>query len=436
MSNPKRSNVSTVADEYLCNSCGACYASCSQGAIRYTETSGGYLFPEIDNSACVSCGLCHKVCPGVHLGETLQAQIPIDPFVGNILSCEVGRAVDEKIYVNSQSGGVTTAILAHLFDVGKITAAIVAVMRESTPPRGDVVLVRSADELLMAQKSKYTPIPILKALRGQGFDGPIALSGLPCHIHGLHNLIDTLPGLSSLEVFKIGLVCDRIMTSAAIDYMGSCATRKPIKSLVYRDKQRPSYPGNPVVKTAGEDQIVLKASLRMAIKDFFTPARCRLCFDKLNVFADVVLGDPHGIQDVDRMHGETLVLGRTEKGHKLIDSAKEAGSIVLRKTPVDAAIKGQGIEKKRLEWAGYMDAWDGMGRTRPHYPTPLNPSVKLKPYRQSLMLGLKLDEFKSKQEIIRSANNWLLLRYVRKVAFSPFFKIKGLARRVGLGNET
>ena len=43
-------------------------------------------------------------------GKTLTEQLPPDPHTGTILSCRVGRAADEAIFANSQSGGVATAM--------------------------------------------------------------------------------------------------------------------------------------------------------------------------------------------------------------------------------------------------------------------------------------------------------------------------------------
>lgn len=420
-------DISNVTSQYLCNSCGACFASCNQGAISFSETMGGYVFPQIASETCTRCGSCYNVCPGMHFNKTLCAKLPQDPFVGNIIGCEVGRATDEAIFLNSQSGGVATALLTYLFEAGCIEAAIVAVMLESTPPRGDVLLVTKPENLFRAQKSKYTPIPLLKAMHEiNRLKGAVALVGLPCHMHGLYNLVDALPVYRKNEFYRIGLICDRVMTTAAIDFMGRKATKLSVHNFIFRDKRRPVYPGNPVVFANTNEGILLDASLRIAIKDFFTPARCRLCFDKLNIFADVVLGDPHEIEGVDRVLGESLVLVRTEKGKKLIDSCKAKGAIVLRKTPVEAALKGQGVVEKRREWAGYMQAWKDLGRNQPHYPFVCPTPDGIKRHKQRLLQGLRLDEFKSRAELMRAVDSWLYKNKVSKAAFLAFSKLKSL----------
>jgi len=418
MTQSKARNVSAVAAEHLCLSCGACHTVCRHGSISYYETVGGYLFPEVAENTCVKCGLCYEVCPGIHFSKSLIEQTPVNPFVGNIISCRVGKATNETIFLNSQSGGIATALLAHLLETGQISGAIVATMHTSTPPRGGVMLAKTVDDLFDAQKSKYLPIPLLSALSQlKTVEGPVAIVGLPCHMHGLNNLLSVYPNLASKIFIKIGLICDRVQTNAVVDFFSFKAAAQNMDHLTFRDKQRPSYPGNLVIKTEGGDETVLDASLRMAVKDFFTPPRCRLCFDKLNVYADVVMGDPHGVRGIDRKHGATLVLTRTQKGHSEILAAETAGYIKTRLTNLQDVLNGQGVTRKRLDWSNYMHAWSGMDKLTPEYPPNVHashytPNANIKKYKADLIHALRLDSFSSRPAVLDAANRWLLKRKI------------------------
>ncbi len=419
-------DISAIVAAHLCHSCGACFCVCGSGAIHFVETAAGYIFPQIDYSACTNCGLCHKVCSGHHFGQTLKQMMPGDPFIGQIHECQVGVASSMDIYKNSQSGGVVTAILAHLLETKKISFAIVAIMTEQTPPRGDVIIARTPHDLLRAQKSKYTPIPLLRILpQIKNTMGPFALVGLPCHLHSLQNLCDAIPWLAKKQIIRIGLICDRTMTAKAIDFIGQQATQKPIKQFIFRDKTKPSYPGHPYVVTADLEEFALNKSVRMAMKDFFTPLRCRLCFDKLNIFADIVCGDPHGLEGIDRERGETLVLTRTERGKKIIEHAKQAKAITLNPCDEKLAIKGQGIEKKRKAFSAYMTAWKTMGYSYPDYP--LDTVCKdYDAHKTSLEQILSTSRLGTEKEVLTSAqkhyetklmtnNTGLLQNIVRKL---------------------
>lgn len=188
--------IASVVENKLCNSCGACFAACPTEAIAFCETVGGHLFPDISDEKCISCGRCYLVCPGKGLEKTSAEKLPQDPFEGGILQAYVGRANDDAIFKNSQSGGIVTALVADLLERGEIDGALVAVMKRGPQSCGAPVIVHSLKELPKTQKSKYIPIPLLKEIPDiLKEDGSYAFVGLPCHMHGLHNLYELYPDL-------------------------------------------------------------------------------------------------------------------------------------------------------------------------------------------------------------------------------------------------
>lgn len=46
-----------------CCGCSACYAICPKNAISMVEDEEGFDYPLIDNSLCVRCQMCLKICP-------------------------------------------------------------------------------------------------------------------------------------------------------------------------------------------------------------------------------------------------------------------------------------------------------------------------------------------------------------------------------------
>lgn len=423
-------DVSHIVTSYLCHTCGACAAICPSNAIEYQENVGGYVAPIIDRKKCSACSLCYQVCPGRKLGKTLSDLIDQrNPFVGKILSCEVGKATDKAIFENGQSGGVLTALLTHLLVSGQIEAALIVTTPDAIPPCAKVIVATSPSDLIAAQKSKYSPVPMLQALRDMDeLKGRLAVVGPACRFHGLHNLLEMMPKLLRHPPLKLGLICDRVMTSAAVDFLGCQATKSSINKLVWRDKRCPSYPGNPVIYTTKGDKIVLKASQRIAIKDFFTPIRCRFCFDKLNIFADVVFGDPHGIKEIDRVGGETLVLVRTKIGQEIVNSAKDTGTVILHGISKESAVTGQGISQKRIEWINFIKAWQKMGYIAPCYPFPLynlDCDCSSHRYHKLLQQGLALDKFISRDELLSTANRWLFVQKIKRY----LFKVNSFLRR-------
>lgn len=364
-----KKSIQFVSDSYLCTSCGACVAVCPKNAIDFEENLAGYFFPRVNSGNCIDCGICVDVCSGLGLAANLCNRIPSNPFVGHIDKCLSGYALDPSVYNNSQSGGIVTGILANQMKLNKIESVIVVKMGSGRVSRPELFVAKNLEDLKRGQKSKYCPAPILTLFKEVSkSEGKFAFVGTGCQVHGLLNVLERFPKLKEKLAFTIGLLCDRIMTYEGVDYLVKCSpVRGFVDDFAFRDKSTSGYPGDVMIKDSEGRVSNLPARNRIRIKNFFTPVRCRLCFDKMNIFADVSVGDPHGVKKMLKPDGETIVFVRTNTGNDLINDLIVSGEAIFQEVDVNEGIMGQKIERKKREWLFFSRSWMKFGGVSPNY---------------------------------------------------------------------
>lgn len=430
----QKKNVQWVVDNNVCLGCGTCVAACPNAAISMVETPGGLLVAEVNESDCNHCGLCISLCPGIHLdGSLLSPQT--DPFRGNVVAAYIGQATDQRILRNSTSGGVATSLINNLLYTGQIASALVTEIPNDGSLRPRCIITNDKEEIYRAQGSKYCPVPLnmimLENISKQ--HQRFAVVALPCHVHGLRNLQCQSEEPSEAEPFIIGLTCGRTLSYLVVDHFvrESYEARENIVGLDYRSKGWRGWPGDVALQTYSGDIQYLSRKYRYELKQIYCPLACRLCFDKMNVLSDVVLGDPFGIQEDKK--GYSYILARTVRGNEALLSARDAGVLQLQSIDSVRIFDAQHIEKRRFDWTIFTSVWKNLGGLVPdfHINKRWHAAIKgvdFKPYRQKLHQSLKLASAQSSREVIKSAKRkvWLHRLKTLEILKTPARRLKGL----------
>ncbi len=343
------SDIRNIASAGLCCGCGTCVAVCPGGAIEMRETASGFLAASVRPDACTGCGLCTEVCPSTGAARPDSAE---DPFLGPVVAAYLARATHRGVLAGAQSGGAVSALLCFLLEQGRVDGAVVTEMPEDGSLRPRAFVARTREDVLRARGSQYCPVAVNALLSGSS---SLALVGLPCHVEGLRRMEAAL-GRTPVSL-TIGLVCDRVLSYAIIDHLTGQAgcSAQDLRSLRFRDKGLRGRPGDVLLRTRDGRDLWLDRSRRMAAKDAFTPARCRLCPDKMNVLSDLVVGDPWGFDE--DAEGRSMVLTRTAAADALLNEAARHGDLELRRVPAEDVFRGQNIAAKRRDWAAFRQAW-------------------------------------------------------------------------------
>lgn len=413
-------SIEKVSKSYLCCNCGACRAICPTDAISFNKTNIGRLYAYV-NDSCIDCGICQKVCPTL---SNIPEKIDADLFEGHILSTYVGKATDKNIFLNSQSGGICTALLTYLFDSNKIDAALVVRMDFGSPvPEVEATIINSPEALRQTQKSCYTHVDLLSKLKVEINNyNSIAVVGVGCAIEGLTALQLIRADFREKIFCKIGLICDRTLCGTIQDVYASLVSHiNPIKILwrtkyLSREDLHFRYENAPLIILNKNGKYQKFPNIyRFALKDMFTSPRCWVCPNKLNVCSDITLGDPWRIPNIDMENGESLVSSRASKGEEIMKEAVSKGYLTLEKRTADAIIKGQLVNERKKQVAAYAEAFNVL---LPQVESHLldkhqTPESKQVTDAMNTLSSFSLLENKSKNEIIQKGR-----KLIKRAKFS------------------
>lgn len=302
----------------LCHGCGTCIAVCPQKALEYT--AGRIILA----GECIHCGACHRICPGIAVdfadfNKRLFPPLIPDPYFGCFQSMHLGAMRPPAQPRRVSSGGVVSALLSSAIEHSIIRGAIVCSMSETNPCETVVRIATTPREVLNAAGSKYTLVPVNKILgESARIKGPIALVGLPCHVHGLRKMQLETPELAAHVNYVIGLFCGFNLTPDATPFLLSKLRVNPdaVSSLSYRGGD---WPGSFTVSTKDGHTVAIPKLSYNFLHLTHLPSRCALCPDLFAELADISVGDYWPEADAGRECSSIIV--RTGKGKELLRTA-------------------------------------------------------------------------------------------------------------------
>lgn len=340
-----------------CHRCGGCVAFCTAinfGALEMGE-DGRPRYREQDK--CIECGLCYEICPAIDaLRDETKKRISWNPPMGRILEASVARAQDPELWTYARDGGVVTAILLHLLDIGRIDAAIVnkvaapftcrpwvATTRQEIIEGGGIHFDASPGVSLFGEQyATYPPyLQLIMPLARKGMRR-IAFVGRPCQIETMRRM-ETL-GVVPSEAIKyyFGLFCMGNFRFGDNEQ----ATLEKIGGFKWEDVKKVNFKeGLQVHLKKGEIKRISFEDLSFMKRD-----ACRYCDDFSAEFADVSCGG------LGAMEGWTTVFLRTPLGRALFTDAGEekleiVGRSRNRQVTMDALNKVRSMSDRKKAMA-------------------------------------------------------------------------------------
>lgn len=300
-----------LAELDRCTDCTACAAVCPKGSIRMMPDADGFCHPAIDESSCVGCGLCEKVCPILNPVELTHTPTAWAAWTG-----------DDDSRMASTSGGVFPELAKDILERGG------AVFGAAYDEHFRVVHICADNEQALdrLRGAKYAQSDLGDSFRDvkRRLDAGqrVLFSGTPCQVLGLKTYLRK----DYANLLTVDLVCHSVPSPLAWEkYLEYISGGKTISAVNLRSKDtgwsryrycnRFDY-ADGSNRTDGSGQSLY---MKLFVGGYITRPSCANCPAKGYArVSDLTLGDFWGIWDIrpelDDDRGVSLVLAQTEKG--------------------------------------------------------------------------------------------------------------------------
>lgn len=309
-----------IKDKADCCGCTACASVCAHDAITMEPDVMGFLYPVVNQSKCVECGLCEKVCAFNEHYDTSRNLPKPDVYAA--------RHKDMKEVETSRSGAAFIAISDYVLRNGGV------VYGAGYTDHFRVVHKRATtkEERDEFKGSKYVQSDLRGVFRHVKNDlksgQTVLFSGTPCQTAGLNAYI----GRNLREhLMLVDIVCHGVPgPNLWRDYLAYLEKKHgdSICGVNFRDKQEYGWAAHRETFrfTNGRGKISFRYLFYQHI--MFRPSCGQCHFTNTKRPSDITIADYWGWEKTDPNinkddKGISLILVNTEKGREIFDSIKD-----------------------------------------------------------------------------------------------------------------
>lgn len=327
-----------VIDAKLCYGCGACAKLCPVGCISMERDEKGFLYPVIDQERCIDCGTCRKNCIAGQYGKDGQK--------ANAPAVCIGVHKDEKIWMNSASGGAFSAIVKALEQEN------FAVFGAGWDSENRVAhsYADNEEKTQAFRKSKY-----VQSYMGDSYQTAeaflkegkrVVFSGTPCQIAGLYAAL----GRDYPNLYTIDLICTGVVSPLLYEKFLSFLEKKYKSGVVkvdmrYKVKNKEGWNIGDTQVTFGDGRRIRNRDSRLyrqlyGQKTAYRESCYNCQFANSDRIGDITIGDWWGsldrLPEVKEHKGISLILFNSEKGKELMEAVRQ--NMYMEKIDLDAAL--------------------------------------------------------------------------------------------------
>ncbi|MFR9524446.1 MAG: Coenzyme F420 hydrogenase/dehydrogenase, beta subunit C-terminal domain [Rikenellaceae bacterium] len=352
-----------IKEKKDCCGCTACYAACPTQCISMEEDHEGFLYPTVDSTRCIECGLCLKVCPVINKAT---ARKPLEVLAA--------KNRDESVRSQSSSGGLFSILASKVIDKD----GIVFGARFNSEWEVEHSSAQTMSEAAAFRGSKYVQSRVgdtfrqAKELLDAGHH--VLYSGTPCQIAGLRGYL----GRDYENLLAVDFICHGTPSPKVwrqyLDHIASTklqGDRSKITAISFRDKSK-SWKRFRLTILAENSTPILSQAVdsnpyeQGFLKGIYLRPSCHECPSReLKSGSDITLADYWGIEKVaarfDDNRGTSLVMVNTQKGALLLSELKLLDIEAVETTYSQAVASNKGAitskpaSKHRAEFFRHID---------------------------------------------------------------------------------
>lgn len=310
-----------VKDKKNCCGCSACASVCPRHCITMVEDSEGFLYPQVDEEACVNCGLCEKVCNELNPYDTREP-----------LQVLAAINKDDEVRRKSSSGGIFHLLAEKTIREGGV------VFGARFDENWQVVIDYAEDmkDVEAFMGSKYVQARMGKAYadakRFLNEGRKVLFSGTPCQVAGLHKFLrKPYDNLLSVDLICHGVPSPKVWRA----YLEEVVKQgQSISCVEFRNKEKGWKKFSFFLSYNGVGKTVSMLSpftenhyMKAFLSDIILRPSCYECKARgCSSQSDITIADFWGIEtllpEMDDDKGTSLVLVNTNAGKIAVDVTK------------------------------------------------------------------------------------------------------------------
>ena len=304
-----------LADHQSCTGCGVCAYKCPKDAISLERDRAGFIYPRVDSTKCVQCGICNKYCHVNNLTKNSR------------LSACFGWHSNPRIREESSSGGLFTALAQTVLSEGGVVYGHVI---DYSTLYTHCIRAENEEQLSPMRQSKYVESNITNvfdSINEDLSDRLVLFCGTPCQCAAIKKVYG-----DNKNLFLISFLCYGVGAPNFFrDHYRFVSKNKKIKEIRMRDKFFGWHDDTVRIKYFKNKDYLAHYSVDAYYYCYISLGLykrdcCYSCQYTDNHLSDITIGDYWNIVKTsyyDDNKGVSLIIANSEKGKELLSSTED-----------------------------------------------------------------------------------------------------------------